>query len=204
MPLPPARVVLATHNRDKIREIQEALRALPVTILSLDDFPDLPEVAEDGDTLEENARKKAVTLHHHTGLPALADDTGLFVAALGGRPGVYSSRYAGPGASYQDNVCKLLAEMQAVPPERRNARFRTVMAFTDGNTVHFVEGSCDGHLALAPRGEGGFGYDSIFIVAGSERTFAEMSLREKNAVSHRGRALAAARQLLKRYFRVED
>lgn len=204
MPPPPACVVLATHNRDKILEIREALATLPLVLLSLDDFPDMPEVEEDGDTLEENARKKAVTLQRFTGLPALADDTGLFVAALDGAPGVRSSRYAGPGASYQDNVRKLLAEMQAVPPERRSARFRTVIAFADGNTVQFVAGSCDGRLADAPRGEGGFGYDPIFIVAGGERTFAEMSLIEKNAVSHRGRALAAARQLLKQHFRVED
>ncbi len=204
MPLPPARVVLATHNRDKILEIREALATLPLVLLSLDDYPGMPEVEEDGDTLEENARKKAVTLQRYTGLPALADDTGLFVAALNGAPGVRSSRYAGPGASYQDNVRKLLAEMPAVPPERRSARFRTVMAFADGNTVQLVAGSCDGRLAFAPQGEGGFGYDPIFIVAGGERTFAEMSLIEKNAVSHRGRALAAARQLLKQYFRVED
>lgn len=197
----PARLVLATHNRDKIREIHDVLVHLPIAILSLDNFPNMPEVEEDGETLEDNATKKAVALQNYTGMPALADDTGLFVDALDGRPGVRSSRYAGEDASYQDNVRKLLTEMQQIPPENRQARFRTVMAFADGNDVKLVEGVCEGHIALAPSGDSGFGYDPVFVVEGGNRTLAEMTLAEKNTISHRGQALRAAKKILERVFK---
>lgn len=197
----PARLVLATHNRDKIREMHDVLMHLPIAILSLDNFPNMPEVEEDGETLEDNATKKAVALQSYTGMPALADDTGLFVDALDGRPGVRSSRYAGEDASYQDNVRKLLTEMQQIPPENRRARFRTVMAFADGNEVKLVEGVCEGHIALAPSGDGGFGYDPVFVVEGGSRTLAEMTLAEKNTISHRGHALRAAKKILERVFK---
>lgn len=197
----PARLVLATHNRDKIREMHDVLVHLPIAILSLDNFPNMPEVEEDGETLEDNAVKKALALQSYTGMPALADDTGLFVDALDGRPGVRSSRYAGEDASYQDNVRKLLTEMQQIPPENRRARFRTVMAFADGNEVKLVEGVCEGHIALAPSGDSGFGYDPVFVVEGDSRTLAEMTLAEKNTISHRGHALRAAKKILERVFK---
>lgn len=190
------RLVLATRNRDKVREIQSALAGLAVEILSLETFPEAPEVIEDGATLEANAGKKAMMIHHHTGLPALADDTGLFVEALHGAPGVRSSRYAGEKASYQDNVKKLLFEMHGVPVEKRNAQFAAAMAFARNGHMHLLRGECAGSIALAPRGEGRFGYDPVFIVAGHNRTYAEMALAEKNLISHRGRALAEFRKLL--------
>lgn len=197
-------LVLATRNRDKMREMQETLAALPITLLTLDDFPHAPEVVEDGDTLEANARKKAVIIHQSTGLPALGDDTGLFVHALNGAPGVFSARFAGEKASYRDNVQKLLAEMKHVPAQQRGAEFRCVMAFANDARVHFIKGACPGHIGFAPRGEGQFGYDPIFIAAATQKTFAEMTLAEKNNVSHRGLALAAFQQfLIKHWFEEE-
>lgn len=197
-------LVLATRNRDKIREMQENLAALPIRLLTLDDFPHAPEVVEDGDTLEANARKKAIVIHQSTGLPALADDTGLFVHALNGAPGVFSARFAGEKASYSDNVQKLLAEMKSVPTQQRGAEFRCVMAFANDEGVHFIKGACPGDIAFAPKGDGQFGYDPIFIAEATQKTFAEMTLAEKNLVSHRGLALAAfQRFLIKHWFEEE-
>lgn len=193
-------IVLATRNRDKVREMQEMLAALPITLLTLDDFPHAPEVVEDGNTLDANARKKAVMIHQHTGLPALADDTGLFVHALNGAPGVYSSRYAGEAASYQDNVQKLLTVMSGLPVSEREAEFRCVIAFAVDGEVHFITGVCSGRIGFAPKGAGQFGYDPIFIATQTERTFAEMTLEEKNVVSHRGRALAAFQRFLTNFW----
>jgi len=184
-------IVLATRNHDKVIEMQEALAVLPITLLTLDHFPNAPEVVEDGETLEANARKKALIIHQHTGMPALADDTGLFVEALHDAPGVFSSRYAGEHASYQDNVRKLLSEMKDVPAQKRGAEFRSVIAFAVDGEVRFIRGACSGRIGFAPKGSGQFGYDPVFIAAATERTFAEMTLAEKNVVSHRGRALAA-------------
>jgi XTP/dITP diphosphohydrolase len=184
-------LVLATRNRDKVIEMRDTLAEMPIDILTLDGFPEAPEVVEDGDTLEANAAKKASMIHAHTGLPALADDTGLFVDALDGAPGVFSSRYAGEGASYRDNVQKLLAAMKDVPEHERRAEFRCVIAFAVEGEVHFIKGACAGNIGYAPRGPGRFGYDPVFIASATGRTFAEMTLAEKNVVSHRGRALAA-------------
>ncbi len=190
------RLVLATRNHDKILEIRAAMAGLALEILSLDAFPEAPEVIEDGETLEANAGKKALQIHRHTGLPALADDTGLFVTALHGAPGVHSSRYAGEKASYQDNVNKLLFEMREVPAEKRAAEFATVMAFARNGRVHLLRGTCAGSIAFAPRGAGRFGYDPVFLVAGQFRTYAEMALAEKNVLSHRGRALSELKKFL--------
>lgn len=197
-------LVLATRNRDKIRELRETLAALPIALLTLDHFPNAPEVLEDGDTLEANARKKAEIIHKSTGLPALADDTGLFVHALNGAPGVFSARFAGEHASYRDNVKKLLAEMEAVPAQRRGAEFRCVMAFANDGEVHFITGACPGRIGFAPQGMGQFGYDPIFIAEATQRTFAEMTLTEKNTVSHRGLALAAFQRFLIKYWFEEE
>ena len=181
------RLVLATANRDKAREIADALPQFDLV-----PRPDeVPEVEETADTLEGNARLKAKALCAATGEPAVADDTGLEVEALSGRPGVYSSRFAGANATYADNVAKLLKELEGV--DNRRARFRTValVAFPDGREVS-AEGLVDGNIATDARGGEGFGYDPLFVPdEGDGRTFAEMTLGEKQTVSHRGRAFRA-------------
>lgn len=177
------RLVLATANPDKAREI--------AALLPVDAVPrpaGLAEVEETADTLEGNARLKARAVAAAAGEPAVADDTGLEVVALGGRPGAWAARYAGEHATYADNVAKLLAELDGVADRR--ARFRTValVAFPDGREI-VASGAVDGVIAHAPRGTGGFGYDPVFIPDGSGgRTYAEMTLDEKQAISHRGRA----------------
>lgn len=196
------KLVLATRNSDKVREIREALQGLPIDIASLEGYPRIGEIPEEAETLEENALTKAETVARETGLPALADDTGLEVDALGGRPGVRSSRYAGEEATYEDNVRKLLRELDGVPPERRGALFRTVIAVAvPGESSRTVEGRCAGVIETAPRGKSGFGYDPVFLPEGYDCTFAEMSLAQKNRISHRGRALAAARALIEKRLR---
>ena len=181
------RLVLATANPDKAREVAALLAGFDVVPRP----PDLADVEETEDTLEGNARLKAVAVMEATGELAVADDTGLEVDVLGGRPGVYAARYAGPGATYADNVAKLLDELADVPEPARTARFRTVAIarFPDGREI-VAEGWVQGTIAGAPAGDGGFGYDSVFVPAGGDgRTFAQMTQAEKAAVSHRGRAL---------------
>ena len=189
--------VLATFNRDKVREL-EALLDLPgLELVALADVPGAAAPAETGATIEANARLKARAALARTGLPAIADDTGLEVDALDGRPGVHSARYAGPDAGYADNVRKLLAELEGVPPARRGARFRTVCAVCWPDGVEMTaEGVLEGRIALAPRGHGGFGYDPVFEVEGGPRTLAELGAAEKNARSHRGRAVRVLQRLL--------
>jgi XTP/dITP diphosphohydrolase len=193
------KLVLATRNVHKIEELSRMLSDLDVEILSFRDFPDLPEVVEDGGTLEDNAVKKAREISQATGLPALADDTGLEVAALGGAPGVISARYAGEACSYDDNNHKLLTELKTVPDEERGAAFRCVIALaTPSGEVTTVEGRTDGVILWEARGDAGFGYDPVFLPNGHALSYAEMSQDEKNAVSHRGRALRGARELIAR------
>ncbi|HMC39990.1 MAG TPA: RdgB/HAM1 family non-canonical purine NTP pyrophosphatase [Acidimicrobiales bacterium] len=186
------RFVLATANPDKAVEIGailgEGVELVPRPA-------SVPEVEETGETLEENARLKARALVDATGMPALADDTGLEVDALGGRPGVHSSRFAGEGATYADNVAKLLEELQGVG--ERSARFRTVAValWPDGREV-VAEGRMEGRIADAGRGDNGFGYDPLFVPEGETRSFAEMGAVEKNALSHRGRAFRALAERL--------
>ena len=191
------KVVLATANADKAAEIVAILAG--VSDIELLPRPtDVPDVEETGATLEDNARLKADALVAATGEAALADDTGLEVDALGGGPGVYSSRYAGPGATYDDNVRKLLGELEGVPLERRTARFRTValLRCPDGTEV-VASGEVEGLIASEARGTEGFGYDPVFVpVECDGRTFAEMSPEEKHAVSHRGRAFRALAEVL--------
>ncbi len=186
----PLAVVAATANPHKLREIRE----LVVGRLELLPRPaDLPEVVEDASDLIGNARLKAVAVAEHTGQPALADDTGLFVDALAGAPGVHSARFAGPDASYTDNVDLLLERLQGVPPEGRTARFSSVMllAWPDGTELS-ARGDVEGMITDAPRGPGGFGYDPVFVPsAGDGRTFAQMSDEGKHVYSHRAAALAA-------------
>ncbi|MDQ3943685.1 MAG: RdgB/HAM1 family non-canonical purine NTP pyrophosphatase [Actinomycetota bacterium] len=195
-PNPGACFVLASANPDKAEEIRAILAPAGVDLVPRP--PEVPDVEETGATLLENARLKAVALVAATGVPAVADDTGLAVDALGGAPGVWSSRYAGPGATYADNVAKLLAALEGVPEERRTARFETVVLarFPDGSEVT-ASGAVEGRIATRPQGAGGFGYDPVFVpVEGDGRSFAEMSPAEKHALSHRGRAFRAlARRL---------
>ncbi len=189
------RMVVASANPDKAAEILAILREVPG--LELVPRPtNVPDVEEDGATLFDNARLKARALVEATGLPAVADDTGLEVEALGGAPGVYSARYAGDHATYADNVAKLLDELRkvgAIEPQRRSARFRCValVAYPDGDDI-WVAGEVAGHITAAPAGDAGFGYDPVFAPDGlGGRTFAEMSPSEKHEMSHRGRAFRA-------------
>lgn len=194
------RIVLATHNRDKVTEIRRILEGLPVELVAAVDLPGAPEVPETGKTLEANARLKAVETARVLGLPALADDTGLEVAALHGAPGVRAARYSGEGATYASNVAKLLREMADVPEGARDARFRTVVAFAHPDGVcEMVDGACEGEILRVATGAGGFGYDPVFCPEGETRSFAEMSLAEKNAISHRARAFRGARTLVERW-----
>lgn len=186
------RLVVASKNPDKVAEIEEVLGEVGV-VGEIVRGLDWPDIEETGDTLEENALLKARTVMEVVGLPALADDTGLEVAALGDLPGVRTSRYAGPNASYRDNVERLLREMVGV--EDRRARFRTTMALVmpDGFEM-LVDGDLDGVIADAPRGSGGFGYDPVFEVDG--RTLSEMGVAKKNTLSHRARALRSLAEAL--------
>lgn len=183
------RIYAATGNRDKLREIRQILGAQNVVVLGRDDVAPYVEPEETGNTLTENALIKAREGFNRTGLPTLADDSGLEVEALGGAPGVYSSRYAGENATYADNVRKLLAEMESLPSESRSARFRCVMALVFAGSEQIREGSTEGFITIAPRGESGFGYDPVFYAPELNKTFAEADPDEKNRVSHRGRAL---------------
>jgi XTP/dITP diphosphohydrolase len=182
-------IVLATRNQNKVKEFQEILKDFPVELKSLSDFGPLPEVIEDGETFDDNAYKKA----HHTarilGLPAIADDSGLEVDALDGAPGVYSARYAGEDSTDSKNCAKLLQEMENV--STRTARFKCVIsiAVPSGPALTY-ESSCEGTILREKRGESGFGYDPLFFFEEFNKTFAELTMEEKNKVSHRGKALA--------------
>ena len=182
-------IVLATHNRGKMEEMSAILGHLPVELLALDAFPEIGDIPETGNTLKENAFIKAETVHRLTGLPALADDTGLEVDALNGAPGIYSARYAGVDATFDDNCQKMLKELHGIPIEKRTARFRTVIAFVNGGEKEWVEGVAEGRIIEDKRGIGGFGYDPIFYYPPLRKTFAELDSVEKNSISHRGKAL---------------
>ena len=190
------KIVLATHNHDKEIELQHSLRGLDVDICSLSDYPDIGEIEETGTTLLENSLLKAHTVHERTGLPTIADDTGLEIDALDGAPGVYSARFAGLNATYEDNVNKLLSVMENVPDDIRSARFRTVISYVDEIQELWTEGLIQGKITETPRGNMGFGYDPVFYVSYLEKTFAELSINEKNKISHRGIALQKLRKIL--------
>ena len=190
-------MVVATGNRHKVEEIRAMLADLPVAVRSLAEFPGAPEVVEDGRTYRENALKKAWSAAKFTGRPALADDTGLEVDTLGGRPGLYAARFAGEGCTFADNIKKLLHLLEGVPPQRRVARFVCVLALVDpSGREQVVEGELHGLITEAPVGGGGFGYDPVFYVPEIGKTLAELTPGEKNRISHRGRALAKARALM--------
>ena len=190
------KIVVATHNKDKFKELYHGLKSLKIKLLSLDDFPEIGEIIEDGKTLEENALIKARTVNQLTSLPAISDDTGLFVDALNGDPGIYSARYAGENSTYLDNVNKMLYEMKNIPEGKRQARFSTVMAYVDGKRELIAEGFVKGIISNKIKGIGGFGYDSIFYIRNKGKTFSEMSIEEKNLISHRSRAIDALKAKL--------
>jgi len=194
-------IVLATKNEDKIREIKEILSDLPVELKTMADFPEMPDVEETGATLKENALKKAMEFHKFTGLPALADDTGLEVDALSGAPGVYSSRFAGEDASYADNRKKLLEELKDVPEDSRTAQFRCVVAFVEGSYEITTEGIVRGKILRAEQGDRGFGYDPVFWVPEFKKTFAEIDPEKKNLISHRGIAFRKMKAKLEAIFK---
>ena len=189
-------IILATHNKDKQVELSSELNSKDVNILSLGDFPQIGEIVEDGNTLKENALIKAHTIYSITGLPGISDDTGLEVDALNGEPGVFSARYAGENCSYMDNVNKILKSMSKIPLDLRRAQFKTVMAFVSDNMELVSEGSVEGLITTKPKGIGGFGYDPVFYVPEMMKTFAEMTIEEKNAISHRGVATRNMMDLL--------
>lgn len=192
-------LVLATHNRHKAEELTALLRGTPIEVLTLDAFPHIKDIVEDQQTLEGNALKKAREVFRQTGLPSLADDTGLEVVALDGAPGVFSARYAGNNATYEDNCKKLLAALNGV--RQRDARFRCVLAVVAPHRdEQIVEGICPGSIIETPRGTNGFGYDPLFLPHGSRQTLAEMSMEQKNTLSHRAQALRVMQNVLLEYF----
>jgi len=193
------RLVIGTFNAGKAREIRDLLADLRIEVLHLADFPGVREVPENGETLRENARRKALGLAKQLGERVMADDSGLEVDALDGAPGVRSARYAGPGATDADLVAKLLRALRDVPEAARTARFRCCACLVGPEGVLLeTEGVCEGRIIAAPRGSGGFGYDPVFVPRGHERTFAEMDRDEKNRLSHRGAAVRALAEALRR------
>jgi XTP/dITP diphosphohydrolase len=195
------KIVLATNNRHKIKEIKDILADLEVDILTLKDFHHAPQVEETGKTLEENAVIKAKTICEFTGLPAMADDSGLEVDELDGAPGVISARFAGEHCSFKDNNLKLLSLMQDVPQERRGARFVCVVALAKNLTQTItIKGEVKGSITFQEMGASGFGYDPVFWLPGLKKTFAQLTLEEKNKISHRAKAFAKAKDLILRGF----
>ena len=201
--MPKPDLVIASKNVHKVREIKEILAGLPLVVAGISEVADLPEIAEDGDTFEANAVKKALAAAKATGCMALADDSGLMVDYLGGEPGVLSARYAGSPRSDERNNAKLLAEMAGVPWEERDAHFHCVIAVAapDGEVTTY-RGVCSGKIGFEPRGANGFGYDPLFVVPELSQTFAELDPSVKNRISHRAKALAQLKEGLRQKFGV--
>ncbi len=195
------RLIVATRNSNKAREIKELLKDIDVHIQTLNDLPHIGEIQETGSTFEENALLKARAVFEKTGLPALADDSGLEVFYLHMRPGVLSARYSGLNATYERNNKKILEEILGVPDRRRGARFRCVLAFVANRVERVVEGKCSGKIVRQPRGSNGFGYDPLFLPVGHTQTFAELPPDSKNEISHRAKALDLIRPVLREYFK---
>ncbi|HHW70733.1 MAG TPA: XTP/dITP diphosphatase [Clostridiales bacterium] len=191
------RIVVATHNKGKVREIREILKDIPFEIVSLDEIGYDIYVEEDQPTFEGNAFKKAIETMKHTGEITIADDSGLEVYYLNGQPGVCSARYAGSDATDEENIAKLLNALKGVPKESRHAVFRCsiVMAYPNGRILK-SEGICKGRIGFTPRGSGGFGYDPIFVIDDKGTTFAQLEPDKKNKLSHRGKALRQLKSLL--------
>jgi XTP/dITP diphosphohydrolase len=190
-------IIIATRNEGKIREIREALETEGIDFRTFEELDDWPEIEETGDTLEENALIKAFVLRNKYNLPVLADDSGLMVDKLDGRPGVNSARYAGPEGDSDQNMALLLKELKGVPEDERTARFVSVLALAvPGGEVHVTHGECAGVILKKRKGKGGFGYDPVFQPSAYDCSMAQLSLEEKNAISHRGKALSAIKEIL--------
>ncbi len=190
-------LLLGTRNRNKVAELLAMLEDLPVKIVTLLDYPEIGPVIEDRNTYHENASKKALTFARHTGIVTIADDSGLEVDAMAGRPGVHSSRFAGDDATDKENIDKLLRLMAGVERKKRKARFVCVIALArPSGEVDFIEGELYGEIGFDRSGENGFGYDPVFIVPDTGRSLAQMGFEEKNRISHRGKAMAKVRRLL--------
>jgi len=191
-------LLVATHNAGKVRELSSLLAGLPLRLRQLSEWPDIPEAEETGSTFTENAVLKALHYSARAGRLTLSDDSGLEVSALGGAPGVHSARYCGPAATYPERIARLLSELEAAGGDERGARFVCVIALADPSTgsVETFEGACEGHIARAPRGSNGFGYDPVFVPAGHHQTFGELSDEIKQEISHRARALRKAQAYL--------
>lgn len=191
-------LLLGTQNKGKLKELRQLLADLPLELYSLDDFPAIKSVPETGATFSENASLKAAGYARQTGMLALADDSGLEVDALDGAPGVLSARYAGAGASDAERTAKLLDELKGTPVENRSARFICAVAIAnpEGEVLKIFIGTCDGRIDFAPNGSEGFGYDPVFIPGGYEESFGQLKSEIKNQLSHRARALSAAREFL--------
>ena len=195
-------LVVATRNQDKLKEIKTLLKGLPIKVVSLKNFWHAPEVKEDGMTLEANAKKKAVQTSRFLKGLAVADDSGLEVASLGGKPGVYSARFSGKGATYKSNNEKLLRLLKGVPLTKRKACFRCSIAFADkGRLIGVAEGRCRGTIGFESKGRAGFGYDPIFLPNGYKKTFAQIGIKRKNRISHRSKALIKAKGMIAKHCR---
>ncbi|MBI3315855.1 MAG: RdgB/HAM1 family non-canonical purine NTP pyrophosphatase [Candidatus Omnitrophica bacterium] len=195
-------LVLGTKNEHKRRELERLLKGSGVKVLSLKSFPECPEPKENGKTFEANARKKATYYSRHTRFLTLADDSGLSVSYLKGKPGVLSARFAGEPCSYADNNRKLLGLLGSLPSARRQAKFVCVMALYDrGLPVKVLRGECTGRISFSEKGRNGFGYDPVFIPKGFKKTFAEIGPAAKNKISHRGKALRLAKKAILAYFK---
>ena len=192
-------IILATHNLDKCKELKKSFSNTSIKILTLQDFPEIKEIIEDGSTLEENAFIKSRAVYNITKIPTISDDTGLEVDALNGEPGVYSARYAGSNCSYSDNVNKLLESMENIDDRLRTAKFRTIVTFINKDMELVAEGSVQGTITRKAKGNRGFGYDPIFYIPSYKKTFAEMTLDEKNKFSHRSRAIYNLQLLFKEH-----
>ena len=183
------KIILATHNIDKCKELQKSLNNSSIEIVTLKTYPNIGEIVEDGQTLIENAFIKSRTVFNLTNIPTISDDTGLFVDALDGEPGIYSARYAGENCTYVDNVNKLLNDMSNIKKSLRSATFKTVVTYVSKDLELVAEGSVKGFITEKPKGENGFGYDPIFNVEKLNKTFAEMTINEKKSISHRSKAI---------------
>lgn len=195
-------IVIASRNKEKKKELKTLLNDLKIKVLDLNDFPAAPKVKEDGKTFDENAKKKALAIARFTKRLTLADDSGLEVKMLGGRPGVRSARFAGEGATYAEINRKLLRLLSGIPKSKRGAKFVCVIAIADKNgLVRVTRGECSGWISFTTRGKYGFGYDPVFVYPRYNKTFAELGPKIKNKVSHRAKALKKARAIIQKYLR---
>jgi len=193
-------LLVATRNKKKFQEIKDLLSDLPLKIISLFDYPDCPEIVEDGKTFKDNAIKKALAIADHTGKMTMGEDSGLEVKALGNRPGVYSARFSGEGATDKKNNTKLLRLLKGIPLRKRQARYRCCVAFADPKgIIDAVSGSCSGLISLSEKGKNGFGYDPLFLISRYKKTFGELDLTIKAKMSHRSRALKKFRKVIEKY-----